>query len=130
MNALHKKTNKFILDKLAVEVYNNTVNGAPLCGCSRWDKNLRKRGGHRCKRVMSPKGHSYFASDGSILCASLRADGPRLQGLHSFFPIVCQADGGIFIPIFQFVQKGDVSYDDAQAGDEQRLVQGPGGPGH
>ena len=33
MNTLHKKTNKFILDKLAVEVYNNTVNGAPLSGC-------------------------------------------------------------------------------------------------
>lgn len=105
MNALHKKTNKFILDKPAAEVYNNTVNGAPLRGCSRWDKNLRKRGGHRCKRVMSPKGHSYFASGGSILCASLRPDGPCLQGLHSFSPSFARQTVVFLYPFFSSYRK-------------------------
>ena len=97
MNALHKKTNKFILDKLAVEVYNNTVNGAPLCGCSRWDKNLRKRGGHRCDSIKIPRETPFPASEWSILCVSARPDGAG----YSFFSIVCSADDGIFIPIFQ-----------------------------
>ena len=82
-----------------------TVNGGVLVIRFCCDKNLRKRGGHRCTRVMLPKGHSYFASGGSILCMSLRPDGPCFQGLHNFFPIVCQADGGIFIPIFSSYRK-------------------------
>lgn len=72
------------------------------------------------------RGDSLPASEWSILCGAVWTDRPG----HGFFSIVCGADGGIFIPIFQQLQKGDVSDDDAQTGKEQHLVQGPGGPGY
>ena len=53
---------------------------------------------------MSPRGHSYVASDRSILCAALRPEGPSFR-VNSFFSIVCRADGGIFIPIFRLPRK-------------------------
>ena len=74
-------------------------------------------------RVMSPREHSYFANDRSILCVALRPDGPD-TGYTSLISIVCMADGGIFIPIFKQQEKGDGKNDNAQTGSKQHLVQG------
>lgn len=85
-----------------------TTDGGELCFILRRRQRFcGKRGGRKCSSVMSPRGDSLSASEWSIL--AVRPD--RLD--HGFFSIVCGADGGIFIPIFQQQEKGGSSYDNA-----------------
>ena len=66
---------------------------------------LRKRGEHRCNSVMSPREPISSASDRSILCASLRPDGPCLQGLHSFSPSFARQTVVFLYPFFSSYRK-------------------------
>ena len=128
MNALHKKTNKFILDKLAVEVYNNYCQwGRPRPDASVETRICGKEVGTDATVLCYPWSSLPLQAVGAY-CARLCGLMDRIFSVYTaFFSHRLQCRRWFFVPIFRLIEKGGGRYDYAQAGGQQHLVQGPRG---